>query len=201
MRKSNHTHPALVPILILGLLVALSGETNAQNAPPVRNDKTKATFNDSNTKGWEWVAGKCSDPTTDACAQAAIVEVSVECGASAKFFKKDTKIWQWISFSMVVASASFTAVGASTTISNAKVFSTLGGTTGLGAVTSTVNANVAGDQTGLATVNTALGNFLKYVQTGGTNNQPPANDLVYKSAPLYAAQCSAAANGSSGTSK
>jgi len=103
-----------------------------------------------------------------------------------------------LGFSLVIASAAFTAVGASTTIADAKVFSTLGGTTGLGAATSLIAANTAGDQAGLASVNTTLGNFLKFVQTGGANNAPPCNKDIYKSAPLYAAQCAAAANASSG---
>lgn len=66
----------------------------------------------------------------------------------------------------------------------------------MGAVTTTINANVAGDQAGLNAVNTTLANFLKYVQTGGPGNTRAANIDIYMSAPLYAAQCSAAANAS-----
>jgi hypothetical protein len=150
-----------------------------------------------NEEAWASVAKQCTT-VDDACAHAAIVEVCMECQASAKWFKKSTRAWQALGFGLVVASAAFTGIGASTTIANAKVYSTLGGTTGLGAVTSTVTANVAGDQTGLATVNTTLQNFLTYVQKGANNAGPSAAD-IYKSAPIYAAQCVAAATGSSGT--
>jgi hypothetical protein len=126
--------------------------------------------------------------------------VNAECSASAKFFKKDTRVWNIISFSMVLASAAFTAVGASSTLANAKIFSTLGGTTGLGAVTAAANTNVSADQGGLAALNTVNSTFLKFVQTGGTNSGPADNVLVYKSAPIYALQCTAAANASTGKS-
>jgi hypothetical protein len=211
IRSSKILCSLLMIALLVSFVTSLSAQEPSPNqtmatlaqrtSPPPRNDKSKATFTQSNQDGWAWVTARCTDPTSDSCAEAAIVEVSQECGASSKFFKKDTKVWEWITFSLVIASASFTGVGASATIANAKVYSTLGGTTGLGAVTSTTKANVAGDQAGLMTVNTTLTNFLKFVQTGGANNQPPDNDLIYKSAPLYGAQCEAAANGSTGTSK
>lgn len=205
----------LVVALIIALLITESprdawagrrvrAEADAamdSNMPPKRNDRTKSTFNQSNADGWAWVATKCSDATSDGCAAAATVQVNLECGASTKFFRKDTRAWTALGFGMLIASAAFTGIGASATLSSAKVWSTLGGTTGLGAVSASVNSNVAGDQAGLSAVNTTLSNFLKYVQSGGTNSAPASNDLIYKSAPLYAAQCSAVANGSTGTAK
>jgi hypothetical protein len=170
-------------------------------AMPLRLDGTKTQFQQSNREGWDWVAKKCVDTTTDICAQASIVQVYAVCSASGKWFKKDNKAWRTIGFAMVIASAVFTGVGASTTIANAKVFSTLGGTTGLGAVSATVTANEASDQAGLASVNTAMTNFQKFIQTGGNNNQAAPNNLIFKSAPTYAAQCAAAAQASNGTAK
>lgn len=160
-----------------------------------RNDKNVRMFLKSNAEGWDWVDKQCTpDETSDKCAQAAIKEVGEECTASAKFFRKSSTTWQWISFSMTVASAAFTAVGASESLKNAKVFSTLGGTTGLGAVGATATANASGDQAGLVVVSNAIQSFEKFVQTGGKDNKPADNELIYKSAPLYAAQCAAAAS-------
>jgi hypothetical protein len=113
---------------------------------------------------------------------------------------------------MILASAGFTAVGASTTIANARLFSTLGGTTGLGAITTTINANSSADAAGLTAVNTTLANFLIFLKSGvvpGAIAPPPApgatepavntapdNATIYKFAPVFAAQCEAAATSS-----
>lgn len=204
MDGNTYYSKALVGLLTAALLAACPGYTFAQalTTRPIRTDttkRTKANFNQSNEAGWAWVAQNCTDATADKCAAAAIQEATTECSESAVWFKKDTRVWQLLSIGLLIMSAGFTGVGASTTIANAKVWSTLGGTTGLGAVTSTLNANVANDQTGLATVNTALAAFLKYVTTGGAGGGAPANDLIYKAAPIYAGQCTAAANASSGT--
>jgi hypothetical protein len=161
-----------------------------------RDDKNKASFNKSNQQGWAYVNTQCADSTKDVCAAAAIIQFNAECSASAKFFKKDTRVWNIISFSMVVASGVFTAVGASTTLANAKIFSTLGGTTGLGAVSASANTNVGNDQNALIQLNTAVDAFLKFVETGGANSAPAPNDMIYKVAPIYAEKCSSAANAS-----
>jgi len=86
-----------------------------------------------------------------------------------------------------------------TSVANAKVWSTLGGTTGLGAVTSSINSNASTDQTGLAAINTALNAFLTFVKTGGPNKGPADNELIYITAPIYAGQCTAAATASPST--
>jgi len=143
---------------------------------------------------------------SNACAEAAIEQTASECGGSARFFQRSSTTWQVVNLLMIVASAGFTAVGASTTIANARLFSTLGGTTGLGAITTTINANSSADAAGLAAVNTALANFLIFLKSGivpGTVNPQPAsanaapdNATIYKFAPVFAAQCEAAATSS-----
>jgi hypothetical protein len=200
----NNRIAVLLP-LIASLLAA---ETFAQAPEAVRSalartipERTRADFTANNHDVWDKLSNTCGSvtPMSQACAYASIVAVSEECGASAKWFKKSTGQWQWLGFSLLIASAAFTGVGASTTIANAKVYSTLGGTTALGAVTSTINSNAAGDQTGLASVNKTLSSFLTFVQGNGT---PPSNLIIFQQAPIYGEQCESAANGStSGGSK
>lgn len=200
MKRNTQGSAALVALLIVALFAVSSNDALAQNAQTqnYRNYKTKVLMNKGNAEGWASVAQQCTTtPVNDACAQAAIVEVTAECGADAQLFTKDVKVWKWIGFALVVASAGFTGVGASATLANAKIYSTLGGATGLGAVTTGINSNVTTDQGGLTTLNTVLTNFLTYVQTGGANKGAPDAPSIYRSAPVYAAQCAAAANGSS----
>jgi hypothetical protein len=171
-------HNAMVVVLIGAVLGQFSAQTlraddlqDTKNAPKIKT-KSVSAFNGSIQDGWTWVATKpCAQASpgnvTDQCAAAALLMASNVCSASAKFLKKDSQMWKIISVSMLVASAAFTGIGASTTLANAKIWSTLGGTTGLGAVTSSVNANVTNDQTGLASINTTLGNLITYVTTGG----------------------------------
>jgi len=100
VERSSSKRAAVVFVVML-LIAAFSADAFSQDAAlaqgdktkttfstplPDRNDKTKRTFIQSNAKGWKWVTEQCSDPTTDVCAQASIVEVSTECAASAKFF-------------------------------------------------------------------------------------------------------------------
>lgn len=224
VNRMRYTSTALVALLIAALLAASPTDTFAQanssqntsaqsTKPPAKATRNKRQFLANNKADWKDLAdGVCKDETaTNACAQAAIVQVTTECAASARFFQRATIAWQILDFALIISSAGFTAVGASTTIANAKIYSTLGGTTGLGAVTSTIITNAAGDQVGLAKVNATLQNFLTYVQTGGASKAAPAgagapnaagapSDAdIYRSAPIYAAQCVAAATGSSGT--
>ena len=116
------------------------------------------------------------------------------CGASAKFFRKGSESWQWIGFALVIVSAASTAVGASTTVANAKIWSTLGGTTGLGAVTTNINSNVTSDQNALNAINTTLGNLNTAATTTGVSY-----DQLYLTASIYANECGAIANSSPGT--
>jgi hypothetical protein len=136
------------------------------------NTSSRAKFSESSATGWAWVQTQCTNAQSDQCSAAAIMMASNQCTASAKFLKKDAKSWQYLSFSLLLASAAFTGLGAASTIAGSttvpKVFSTLGGTTGLGAVVSSANANVSTDQTGLVSINTTLNQFITYVTTGGT---------------------------------
>jgi hypothetical protein len=170
----------------------------------------------------EWTAlnftGPCGGASSaggvisNACAEAAIEQTASECGGSARFFERSSTTWQVVNLLMILASAGFTAVGASTTIANARTLATLGGTTGLGAVTTTIHANSSADAAGLAAVNTTLANFLIFLKSGivpgAINAQPasgvtepavaaaPDNATIYKFAPVFAAQCEAAATSS-----
>ncbi len=186
--------------LLLALLMVFPTDAFARSPHPLpqaqpRNYKNKAAMNKGNADGWKKVEDQCTT-INDACAQAAIVEVSTECGADAQLFTKDVKAWKWIGFALIGASAIFTGIGASATIANAKVYSTLGGTTGLGAFTTTINSNVTTDQGGVTAINTVLANFLTFVQTGGANKGPADDTSIFKSAPIFAAECAAAANAS-----
>jgi hypothetical protein len=132
---------------------------------------SRKKFTDSSARGWLWVQSQCTDTTVShQCAAAAIMMASNQCSASARFLRKDAKSWQYLSFGMLLASAGFTGAGAAATIAGSstvpKVFSTLGGATGIGAVTSSVNANVTSDQAGLTAISTILNQLITYVTTG-----------------------------------
>ena len=169
-----------------------------------------------NKRVWYSITSSCSGAQiSDQCAQAAIVQTTTVCGASGKYFQRATTRWKVANIVLILASAAFTAVGASTTIANAKIFATLGGTTGLGAVTTTLNANASADSAGITAVNTTLANFLVFLRTGSVPGAPattpagqgggggpqtltpPDNATIFKLAPVFAAECEAAATSSS----
>jgi hypothetical protein len=187
MDRSTCRFAELVALLISALLVTFPCNAFAQdeNAEAKRqaaavalakntkiDTSSRAKFSDSSNNGWVWIQAQCPSgtPISDQCAAAAVMMASNQCSASAKFLRKDAKSWQYLSFGLLLASAGFTGLGAAATIHGSttvpKVFSTLGGATGIGAVTSSVNANVTSDQTGLASINTTLNNFITYVTTG-----------------------------------
>jgi hypothetical protein len=207
MKRNIWESAALVLLLVSAQLEASTAEGFAQAALTAkqaialrtRNYTSKAVMHAVNATGWQEVATVCTT-VNPACSHAAIVEVSTECGADAQLFTKDSKKWQVAGFVLVVASAAFTGAGSAATIAGSttipKVFSTLGGTTGLGAVTTSANAVSTSDQGGITTLNTVLTSFLKFVQTGGANNAAPTDLQIYQSAPIYAAQCEAAASSS-----
>jgi hypothetical protein len=141
-------------------------------SPPVVHAQTVAACATTSKAKWGTLASSpvCSaNPKTADCAAAAIAEASSQCAASATYFKKATKTWQIVGFSLLIVAAVTTALGASATLANAKVYSTLGATTGIGAA--------------------ALEALNKYV----TGTPPPSADQIYETAPIYAAQCVAAA--------
>ena len=176
---------------------------NLRGSVQKRTNKNLKEYNEGNLVGWQYVNAVCaatsgtSGDASKECAVTAIAEVNAECSLGSKYFKKSSKAWTMIGISMVIASAAFTGVGAST-LANAKVFAILGGTTGLGAVTATVNANAAGDQAALGQIRSTLDAFAKFVQSGGEKGAPASNDLIWKTAPIVAGQCAAAANSSGG---
>jgi Putative Ig domain len=140
---------------------------------------SRKKFSTSVARGWAWIQTQCTaSPVTDQCAAAAIEMASNQCAASAKFLKKDTKSWQYLSFGLLMASAAFTGVGAASTLAGStvvpKVFSTLGGATGLGTVAASANTNVSSDQTALLSINTTLNQFITYVTTGTTKGAAAA---------------------------
>lgn len=162
-----------------------------------REDKTKALYNHTNQTAWAGILSNCDENVTSACAQAAILQTTAQCSAGAQFFKKSARKWQWINLTLILASAGFTAVGASS-LANAKVFGVLGGTTGLGAATTAVNASASGDQNGITAVNKTLQDFLTFVHKGGQNGNAPDSKTIYMEAPIYAAECAADANNAGG---
>jgi hypothetical protein len=161
-----------------------AAQAQAQTATIVVNATTIDTasrkkFSSSVVRGWGWVQTQCTaNPVTDQCAAAAIAMASNQCAASAKFLKKDTKSWQYLSFGLLLASAAFTGVGAASTLAGSttvpKVFSTLGGATGIGTVVSSNNTNVSSDQAALASINTTLNQFITYVTTGAAKGAAAA---------------------------
>lgn len=187
----------LIPALLLAESTnafAKSTKFAAGSAMPARKGRTRSAFNKNNSIGWDWVRAQCDDPDTVQCAQAAVLEASSECGDSAKFFRRGSDTWQWIGFILVLVSAASTAVGASATISNSKIWSTLGGTTGLGAVTTTINSNATADQNAVTSVNATLDNLNTAVSTAGTDYSK-----IYLMSSIYANKCAAIANSSVGT--
>jgi hypothetical protein len=147
------------------------------------------------------IASPPSPPVFDLCSQTVSTEVNTECAADGQLFTKDEKKWGAAEFALVLASAAFTGVGSAATIAGSttvpKIFSTLGGTTGLGAVTATVNTNVSSDQAGVASVSSELTKYQTYLQTGGSDGKsPPTPAQIYQSGPNFIAQCTLAANAS-----
>jgi hypothetical protein len=195
---------ALVALLVSAALAASPLDAFAQQAAATivnRNYRNKAEMIKGTEQGWAAVVQQCAT-VNDACAAAVNAEVTGECAADAQLFTRHTKNWKTLSFALILASAAFTGVGAAPTIAGStsipKVFSALGGTTGLGAVTSTVNSNVASDQAGLAAINTELTEWLTFLQTGRPNlPAPPTPAQVYQAARTYIALCAAPAMASS----
>ena len=202
MRK-NRRLLTIGAVLLIGTFLAapldytLAGDANASqefkrgSPPPPRTARTRGAFNKENSNGWSWVSAQCQDnPNTVGCAQAAILEVSTECGESAKFFRRGAGVWQYISFGLMVASAGFLGMGAESGARNAKVWSTLGGTAGgLGGLTTALNANATGDLNAVTAINTTLASFNTFVTSAGGNY-----GLIYETAPIYAKECTAIAN-------
>lgn len=158
---------------------AQAAQALATQAATKLDTSSRQNFAKSAGNAWAWVLAQCPSGTiSDQCAAAAVMVASTQCAASAQFLRKEAKSWQILSISLLLGSAAFTGVGAAATIAGSttvpKVFSTLGGATGLGAVTSSVNANVTSDQTALTSINTTLNNLITYVTTGAAKGAAAA---------------------------
>jgi len=173
---------------------------SSSNAPNQRATRNRAKLAADNNAAWQNLnAGACKDPTTSSCADAAVLLANSTCSSSAVIFQRGSAFWTATGFAFVIASAAFTGVGASTTISQAKVFSTLGGTTGLGAVTATVNSNTSNDQGGVTAVNALQADLETYRQSpthGADGKSLPSNNDIYLHANSVASTCVATAAGS-----
>jgi hypothetical protein len=183
MKRNGFSSAVLAVQLITALSVVFPADTLAQS---------RARLAAKTQKAWLKAVKKDCETVNAACAQAAIVQTEMVCAESGKFYSKGSTAWQWISFALIIASAASTAVGASATVSNAKIWSTLGGTTGLGAVTTNINANITSDQNGLAAVEAAHQKFLALV-TQEYEKTTPNYALIYAVAPSYATECVLAA--------
>jgi hypothetical protein len=171
-------------------------------------EKTKGDFNENNNKIWSKLLNACSPPSAtsvnDSCATEAVYAALGECEASARYFKKDNKGWQIVSLVLTLASAASTAVGASTTVFEPKIWSTLGGATGLLSGRTTLNGYASGDLTGLGAINSTINTLNTTVQgQSGSNtgsntgaNAKPDPLTLFRSARAYGAACASAANGS-----
>lgn len=206
MKRIPSRSKALVALLVSAALAASPRDalTQAATTVVIRNYRNKADLEKGTEQGWAAVEQKCGT-VDDACAKATNDEVTAECASDAQLFSKHTKNWKVLSFALIIASAAFTGAGAASTIAGSttipKIFSTLGGTTGLGAVTSTVNSNVASDQAGLMAINTELTAWLTFLQTGRPNlPTPPTAAQIYDAGRTYIALCAAPAMASSGDS-
>jgi hypothetical protein len=167
-------------------------------------ERSKEDFTKNNEKIWSALLASCSDlsdtTVANTCGTAAVFAASNECEASAKYFRKSAKGWTIATIALTGLSAVSTAVGASATIANAKIWSTLGGTTGLGAVSTTINSASTTDQSGLATVNGTLAKLQVFALGTCTPATPPTGPTLFTQARLYGAECAAAANSSSASS-
>jgi hypothetical protein len=149
-------------------------------------------------QAWQNLAnGLCSGTIGTACAAAAVQLASQQCSASASLFQRQKVGYSRFSLFLILLSAGFTGVGASATIANAKIYSTLGGTTGIGAATTAVNSDATADQTSLSAISTAIGKL----EALGSNYASGDAEKVYLQAPAIAAECNAAAGTSPAASK
>lgn len=193
---------ALTTAQIQAQATALNLQTQAEKASQRQSENSKAKFNDNNSAIWTGLMAVCSppgatSPVSDGCATDALYAALNECEASARYFRKASKGWQTINLAVISVSALSTAFGASSLIANTKLLSTLGGSTGLLATQTVLNANSSGDQSALASVNSTITTLTTFIQGAAGNKTDP--DTIFRSARAYGAQCAAAANGTSTT--
>jgi hypothetical protein len=149
-----------------------------------------------NNAAWDALRhqGSCTNPQSSACANDALILAGSTCSSSALIFQKGTATWQKAQYILVIAAAGFTGVGSAATIAGSttvpKIFSTLGGTTGLGAVTATTNTDIGDTQAGVAAVNSTQAEIQKL--PAPVKDDDPTNQSIFSQANGYANQCVAA---------
>jgi hypothetical protein len=170
-------------LLTVALTAVSSTETLAQGneqktpqskkAPLIRRrSKTQTNFDQY------WTAllqsPPCSPTPGSTCRYLAAAAVNQACAQYALFYQKESTGWSVATFALVLASAGFTGAGAAATLAGSttvpKVFSSLGGTTGLGAVTSTVKANQSTDEAAISAVNAEIAKFNDFMTTATTDD-------------------------------
>ena len=171
--------------------VQLVDQPNIVKAKGTKNRAKLVAYSDA---AWRSLNStiECNPTVNAQCAREAYALAMSTCSASSMMFQRDTKAWQITEFAFVIASATFTGIGASTTISQAKVFSTLGGTTGLGAVTATVKADISGDQAGITAINANqedLKTFITTAKYGFDGKSLPTSDQIWYRANAAASSC------------
>lgn len=169
----------------------------APNVKPLKSaTRDRAKLAAYNNAAWYNLLnqGPCTDPQSTLCANRALVLAGSTCSSSALIFQTGTASWQKWQLVLVIASAGFTGVGSAATIAGSttvpKIFSTLGGTTGLGAVTATTNGNISDNQAGVAAVNAIQVEIQKL--PAPVAGDSATNQSIYSQAQGYANQCVAA---------
>jgi hypothetical protein len=173
-----------------------NGKPTGELKPLKSATRDKAKLSAYNNAGWSWLINSdyCKDTQSNACANHALVLAGTICSSSALVFQKKTRDWQAAQLILVLASAGFTGAGSAATLAGSstvpKVFSTLGGTTGLGAVTATTNTNISDYQAGVAAVNQIQAEIQKLDTP--TKDDSDTNQKILVQAEGYANQCVAA---------
>lgn len=195
----------LIPLVANSQSVTVPNPTSqnlaATNPPKATANRRKLAGN--NNAAWQNLleGGACDvhvgGAKSQECADRAVALAFSTCSSSAVIFQRGETAWTIADFAFVIASATFTGLGASATLSQAKVFSTLGGTTGLGAVTATLNANVSNNQSGVNAINQLQAGLETYILTPDAAGKLPTTDLVFVKAISTAGLCVGSAAGSS----
>lgn len=159
-------------------------------------NKNRSTLQAYNDAAWQYLVDKkaCIDQESESCAVQAVMLANSTCSASALLFQKGSSGWAKLQFALVLASAAFTGVGAAATIDGSttvpKVFSTLGGASGLGAVLATTNSDISNSEAGIAAVNSYQAQIQNLASP--VKGDSPDNEDIFLKANSLANQCVAA---------
>ena len=166
MKSGTYRSKVTVAVLMAALLVFPTGtfargtgQAPKEKGPLIRKRAKSLTRFQQDWTNKVLNSTACTASTLDAdkCKGLIAMQISVSCADFAQFYQNEASVWNVTTFALVLISAGFTGVGASATIASStklpKIFSTLGGTTGLGAVTSVTKANVTTDLSGIAAEN------------------------------------------------